>query len=107
MRSDGSVKGSKNLLFLKKKKQKDFHPLGPGLHSVLSLLSYLLKAPMVKPGTPVVNALARQRAALENVLRALVGLPPNSDMHLEHRVWTPTNGATTAAAAAKPNHREP
>lgn len=30
-------------------------------HSVLSLLSYLLKAPMVPPGTPVVNALSAQR----------------------------------------------
>ena len=55
------------------------------LHSVMSLLSYLLKAPMVKPGAPVVNALSRQRAALENVIRALVGLQPNHDMMLEHR----------------------
>lgn len=30
------------------------------LHPVLSLLSYLLKAPMVAPGTPVVNALFKQ-----------------------------------------------
>jgi hypothetical protein len=30
-------------------------------HHVLSLLSYLLKAPMVPAGTPVVNALAAQR----------------------------------------------
>jgi myo-inositol-1-phosphate synthase len=30
-------------------------------HCVNSLLSYLLKAPMVPPGTPVVNALAAQR----------------------------------------------
>ncbi|RCH79814.1 Myo-inositol-1-phosphate synthase, partial [Rhizopus azygosporus] len=29
-------------------------------HSVLSILSYMLKAPMVAPGTPVVNALSRQ-----------------------------------------------
>lgn len=58
-------------------------------HSVLSLLSYLLKAPLVKPGAPVINALSRQRAAIENVLRALVGLPPNSDLMLEHRIWTP------------------
>lgn len=59
-----------------------------GFHSVLSLLSYLLKAPMVKSGAPVVNALGRQRSALENVLRALVALPPNNDMQLEHRLWT-------------------
>ena len=38
-------------------------------HPVLSLLSYLLKAPMVPPGTPVVNALFRQRACIENIFR--------------------------------------
>jgi len=60
-------------------------------HSVLSLLSYLLKAPMVKPGAPIINALGRQRAAIENVLRALVALPPNNDMMLEHRLWDPVD----------------
>ena len=38
-------------------------------HPVLSLLSYLLKAPMVPSGTPVVNALFRQRACIENIFR--------------------------------------
>lgn len=38
-------------------------------HPVLSLLSYLLKAPMVPQGTPVVNALFSQRACIENVFR--------------------------------------
>lgn len=52
-------------------------------HSVLSILSYMLKAPVVPPGTPVVNALAKQRAALENIFRACVGLAPQSDMLLE------------------------
>lgn len=56
-------------------------------HSVLSLLSYMLKAPVVPRGMPVINALAKQRAALENVFRACVGLPPQSDMMLESRVW--------------------
>ncbi|KAI7866297.1 hypothetical protein BDF14DRAFT_1728714 [Spinellus fusiger] len=56
-------------------------------HSVLSLLSYMLKAPLVTPGTPVVNALARQRSAIENIFRACVGLPPNNEMGLEHRIW--------------------
>jgi myo-inositol-1-phosphate synthase len=55
-------------------------------HSVLSLLSYLLKAPMVPPGTPVINALAAQRQALVNVFRACVGLPAEDFMLLEHRV---------------------
>lgn len=55
-------------------------------HAVLSLLSYMLKAPMVPPGTPVINALFKQREALVNVFRACVGLPPENHMLLEHRV---------------------
>lgn len=54
--------------------------------SVLSLLSYLCKAPLVSEGTPVVNSLFQQRTAIENILRACVGLPPLSHMSLEHRV---------------------
>lgn len=54
--------------------------------SVLSLLSYLCKAPLVPNGSPVVNSLFRQRSAIENILRACVGLPPNSHIALEHRV---------------------
>merc|ERR1711871_194301 len=54
-------------------------------HSVLSLLSYCLKAPLVRQGTPVVNALFAQRSALENVFRACTGLPVESHMSLEHR----------------------
>uniref|UniRef100_A0A336M0U0 inositol-3-phosphate synthase n=1 Tax=Culicoides sonorensis TaxID=179676 RepID=A0A336M0U0_CULSO len=57
--------------------------------SVLSLLSYLCKAPLVPKGTPVVNSLFRQRAAIENILKACVGLPPNSHMALEHRFDVP------------------
>ena len=56
-------------------------------HSVLSVLSYMLKAPMTPPGTPVVNALAKQRAALTNIFRACVGLDPESDMTLEHKLF--------------------
>lgn len=54
--------------------------------SVLSILSYLCKAPLVPKGTQVVNSLFRQRAAVENILRACVGLSPNSHMALEQRV---------------------
>lgn len=54
-------------------------------HPVNSLLSYLLKAPIVPPNTPVVNALFRQRAAIENVLKACVGLPPDGSLMLEYR----------------------
>ncbi|KAL1587009.1 hypothetical protein WHR41_04105 [Cladosporium halotolerans] len=58
-----------------------------GFHSVLSVLSYMLKAPLTPPGTPVVNALAKQRSALVNVLRACVGLEPENDMTLEHKLF--------------------
>ncbi|KAK0551821.1 Myo-inositol-1-phosphate synthase [Tilletia horrida] len=58
-----------------------------GLYSIMSLLSYSLKAPVTKPGSDVVNSLSRQRAAVTNFLRALIGLPPDSDLALESRVW--------------------
>jgi len=55
-------------------------------HPVLSLLSFLLKAPMVPSGTPLVNALFRQRACIENIFRACVGLEPENNMLLEHKI---------------------
>ena len=55
-------------------------------HSVLSMLSYLLKAPVVPSGTPVVNALGAQRQCIVNIFRACIGLPPIDYMHLEHKV---------------------
>lgn len=57
-----------------------------GFHSVLSILSYLCKAPLVPHGTPVVNALFKQRSAIENILRACLALPPENNMLLEHKV---------------------
>ncbi|KAJ7178571.1 hypothetical protein C8R43DRAFT_1117946 [Mycena crocata] len=63
--------------------KKDFAPLYP----VLSLLSYMLKAPLVKPGTEVVNALSRQRNALETFLKACIGIEGNTDLLLETRIW--------------------
>jgi myo-inositol-1-phosphate synthase len=81
---------------------KDFAPLYP----VLSLLSYMLKAPLVKPGKrfpvvgnrsrelntstagcDVINSLGRQRNALEAFLKACIGLEGSSDLLLETRVW--------------------
>jgi len=59
----------------------DYH----NMTAVLSVLSYLLKAPFVPAGTPVVNALNRQRQCIENILRALVGLPPENNMLLENK----------------------
>lgn len=56
-------------------------------HPVLSVLSYMLKAPMVPTGTSVVNALAPQRQCIVNILRACIGLPPDEFMVLEHKVF--------------------
>jgi len=58
------------------------------MHSVLSLLSFLLKAPMVPRGTPVVNALFPQREAIANIMRACVGLPVENYMLLQNRTKT-------------------
>jgi myo-inositol-1-phosphate synthase len=55
-------------------------------HPVLSLLSYMLKAPLVPTNTPVINALFKQREAMVNVFRACIGLAPENHMLLEHRV---------------------
>ncbi|CDF39258.1 myo-inositol 1-phosphate synthase [Chondrus crispus] len=55
-------------------------------HHVLSFLGYMLKAPLVPSGTPVVNALFKQRACIENVLRVCSGLPVEDDLRLEHHV---------------------
>ena len=52
-------------------------------HPVLSLLSFLLKAPLVPEGVPVVNALFPQRQAIVNVMRACIGLSPQNHMLLE------------------------
>jgi len=57
-----------------------------GFYCILSLLSYLLKAPLVQEGTPVVNSLFKQRAAIENILRACIALPPQNNMLLEFKV---------------------
>jgi myo-inositol-1-phosphate synthase len=55
-------------------------------HPVLSVLSYLLKAPLVPEGTPVVNALMKQQRCITNILCAAAGLPPDTDMLLEYKL---------------------
>lgn len=61
------------------------------LHSVLSLLSYMLKAPLVPRGTPVVNALFAQRECMLNLFRACVGLPAENHMLLENKLTSEIN----------------
>jgi len=55
-------------------------------HPVLSILSYLLKAPVVPEHATLINALFKQRACIENILRACVGLPPDNNMLLEQKM---------------------
>ncbi|XP_023247266.1 inositol-3-phosphate synthase 1-A isoform X2 [Copidosoma floridanum] len=57
-----------------------------GFCSTLSILSYLLKAPLVPPGSPIVNALFKQRAAIENIFKACIGIPPENNMLLEFKI---------------------
>lgn len=61
--------------------ERQFHRF----NSVLSVLSYLCKAPLVPQGTPLVNSLFRQRACIDNVLRACAGLAPVNNMLLEFK----------------------
>ncbi|CAM9434432.1 unnamed protein product [Ascophyllum nodosum] len=76
-------------------------------HSVLSLLSYMLKAPLVPPGTPVVNALFSQRQAIVNVMRACAGLAPENHMLLEHRLASDIAAREEQAAMMLPSESKP
>lgn len=55
-------------------------------NAVLSVLSYLCKAPLVERGARVVNALFKQRSCIENLLRALISLPPVNHMDFEYKL---------------------
>merc|ERR1711974_5594 len=55
------------------------------LHPIMSLLSFMLKAPLVPTGTPVINSLFKQRAAMENIFRACIGLAPEHNMLLSQK----------------------
>ncbi|XP_039421924.1 inositol-3-phosphate synthase 1 [Corvus cornix cornix] len=81
-----------------------------GFHSVLSILAFLCKAPLVPEGTPVVNALFRQRSCIENILRACLGLPPQNHMLLEHKMQRPAPSPKRAcpggALSPGPQERE-
>lgn len=56
------------------------------MYSVLGFLSYWLKAPLTKEGFDPINGLNRQRFALENLLKLLVGLPVNNELRFEERL---------------------
>lgn len=54
-----------------------------GMETAMSVLGFYMKIPRTPTGEPTVNALGRQKACIENLLRALVGLPPESHLLLE------------------------
>lgn len=54
-----------------------------GMESAMSVLGFYMKIPRTPHKEPIINALARQKACIENLLRALVGLQPESHMLLE------------------------
>merc|ERR1712157_264896 len=70
-------------------------------HPVLSLLSYMLKAPLVPNGAPVVNALFTQHQAITNVMRACLGLGPDNHMTLEHRFESSLKALQQRTSTAK------
>ncbi|CCD23046.1 inositol-3-phosphate synthase INO1 NDAI_0B00120 [Naumovozyma dairenensis CBS 421] len=55
-------------------------------YPVLSLLSYWLKAPLTRPGYEPINGLNKQRMALDNFMRLLIGLPPIDELRFEERL---------------------
>lgn len=65
------------------------NPTFQSFHPVLSILSYMLKAPMVPEGTPVVNALMKQHRCITNILSACAGISMDTDMLLEHKTKLP------------------
>jgi len=75
-------------------------------HPVMSLLHYMLKAPFVPEGTPVVNALFRQKSNVENMLRACAGLKPINNMRLSTihhpNAVAPTTAPPVCAKVAAP-----
>ncbi|CDO93983.1 unnamed protein product [Kluyveromyces dobzhanskii CBS 2104] len=56
-------------------------------YPVLTMLSYWLKAPLTRPGFKAINGLNKQRAALENFLRLLIGLPALDELRFEERLF--------------------
>ena len=68
------------------KKLNDPNATPQKFYSVLTMLSYWLKAPLTRPGFKAINGLNKQRAALENFLRLLIGLPALDELRFEERL---------------------
>jgi myo-inositol-1-phosphate synthase len=66
---------------IRREDETEFHRF----NAALSILSFLCKAPLSPRGTPVVNAFFKQRACIENIFRACIGLAPVNNMGLEYK----------------------
>lgn len=56
------------------------------VYPILAFLGYWLKAPLTRKGFKPINSLNRQRQALENLFRLLIGLPANDELRFEERL---------------------
>uniref|UniRef100_A0A6B2GBN7 Inositol-3-phosphate synthase n=1 Tax=Myxobolus squamalis TaxID=59785 RepID=A0A6B2GBN7_MYXSQ len=61
--------------------QENFH----SFQTVLSGLGFLLKAPLTSNKEPVVNGLMAQKSCILNLIRACLGIPPETHMYLEQK----------------------
>ncbi|GME96638.1 unnamed protein product [[Candida] boidinii] len=68
------------------KKAEDNASAYDKMYSVLSFLSYWLKAPLTRPGYEAINGLNKQRAGVDNFLRLLIGLPALDELRFEERL---------------------
>lgn len=55
-------------------------------YSILTFLSYWLKAPLTRKGYKAINGLNKQRSGLENFMRLLIGLPALDELRFEERL---------------------
>lgn len=69
--------------------------------TILTALSYLLKAPLAPRGSPVVNALFRQQRCITNILCACAGLHVENDMLLQHKTQIGDALPTTMSTKAE------
>lgn len=67
---------------VKREKDENFTKM----HPIMSILSFLMKSPQVPEGSPITHCLFPQRYAIINFFKALVGLPAENFMMLEHKL---------------------
>jgi myo-inositol-1-phosphate synthase len=65
--------------------QGEWAPFDP----VLILLSYMLKAPLVPQGVPVLNALFKQQRLITNMLSVAAGIAPDDELRLQYFTQLP------------------